>query len=187
MIGEVGNPCAASGGDSGNGADQRDEYCRIPPALVLALGNDILGDDAVGILAARELGAALPGSVEVIESAEAGLALMERMEGRERVLILDSIMTRQCEPGTVLELGPRDFGKVAAPSPHYAGLPEVLALAERLGIPFPSEIRILAMEVEDPFEIREGLTPKVAAALPAFVARAREVLRQWPDGIVDPA
>lgn len=151
----------------------------IRPYLVLGLGNDILGDDAVGILAARELNAGLAGTIEIVETAEAGIALMERMEGRERVLILDSIMTRQCEPGTVLELGPSDFGKVAAPSPHYAGLPEVLDLAGRLGIPFPSEIRILAMEVEDPFEIREGLTPKVAAALPVFIARAREVIGEW--------
>jgi len=152
---------------------------RSLPVLVLGLGNDILGDDAVGILAARELRAQLPGVVDVIESAEAGLALMERMEGRERVLILDSIMTRRSEPGTVMDLRPEDFGKVAAPSPHYAGLPEVLALAERLEIPFPSEIRILAMEVEDPFEVREGLTPKVAAALPTLVARALDVLRDW--------
>lgn len=151
------------------------------PVLVLGLGNDILGDDAVGILAARELRAGLLDTIDVIESAEAGIALMERMEGRERVLILDSIMTRQCEPGTLMELGPEDFGKVAAPSPHYAGLPEVLALAVRLEIPFPSEIRILAMEVEDPFEVREGLTPKVAAALPALVARAREILSGWGD------
>ena len=151
----------------------------LPPVLVLGLGNDILGDDAIGILAARELRARLPGIIEVIESAEAGLALMERMEGRECVLILDSIMTRQCEPGTVMDLGPEDFGKVAAPSPHYAGLPEVLALAKRLEIPFPSEIRILAMEVEDPFEIREGLTPKVAAALPTLVARALGVVTSW--------
>lgn len=151
----------------------------VRPCLVLGLGNDILGDDAVGVLAARELGAGLPAAIEIVETAEAGIALMERMEGRERVLILDSIMTRRCEPGTVLELGPEDFGKVAAPSPHYAGLPEVLDLADRLGIPFPSEIQILAMEVEDPFEIREGLTPKVAAALPTFVARAKSVIRRW--------
>lgn len=157
----------------------REREARPPSILVLGLGNDILGDDAIGILAARELRPGLPEAVEVAESAEAGLALLERFEGRERVLLLDSIMTRQCEAGTILELGPEDFGKVAAPSPHYAGLPEVLALAGRLEIPFPSEIRILAMEVEDPFEIREGLTPKVAAALPGLVARAREVLAGW--------
>ncbi len=164
--------CARSGGLE----------ARPPAILVLGLGNDILGDDAIGILAARELRPGLPEAVEVAESAEAGLALLERFEGRERVLLLDSIMTRQCEAGTILDLGPEDFGKVAAPSPHYAGLPEVLALAGRLEIPFPSEIRILAMEVEDPFEIREGLTPKVAAALPGFVARAREILAGWGGG-----
>jgi hydrogenase maturation protease len=151
------------------------------PILVLGLGNDILGDDAVGILAARALrdGGDLAPSVEVLETAEAGIALMELMEGRRRVLILDSIFTRQCDPGTILDLGPADFDSVASPSPHYAGLPEVLALAERLDIPFPSDIRIVAMEVEDPFEVREGLTPRVAAALPAFTARAVQVLQTW--------
>ena len=152
----------------------------VSASLILGLGNDILGDDAIGILAARQLRTLFPG-VDIIETAEAGIALMELMEGRERVLILDSIMTRRCEPGTLMELNPEDFGRVAAPSPHYAGLPEVLELAGRLGIPFPSEIRILAMEVEDPFEVREGLTPKVAAALPAFVARARERVTAWSE------
>jgi hypothetical protein len=34
------------------------------------------------------------------------------------------------------------------------------------------------MEVESPFEIREGLTVAVANALPEFIARAKEVLRE---------
>jgi Zn finger protein HypA/HybF involved in hydrogenase expression len=43
-----------------------------------------------------------------------------------------------------------------APSPHYAGLPEMLAVAERLKLNFPKEFKIFAVEVEDPCTSAEG-------------------------------
>ncbi|OGG44659.1 MAG: hypothetical protein A3F84_11455 [Candidatus Handelsmanbacteria bacterium RIFCSPLOWO2_12_FULL_64_10] len=149
--------------------------------LLLALGNDLLGDDGVGLLAARLLREAFQDEVEVVESGEAGLALVEMLEGYERVLLLDAVVTGRCPPGAVLEFSPRDFQEVVAPSPHYAGLPEVLDLAGRLGIPFPKEIRILALEVENPYAFQEGLSPPVQKALPAFVERAGQVLKGWKE------
>jgi hydrogenase maturation protease len=147
--------------------------------LLLALGNDILGDDGVGFAAAREIGARFGEAVEVVCSSEAGLALIEHMEGFPRALLLDAIVTGRAPVGTVHEFAPADFRRVLAPSPHYAGLPEILDLAERLQLEFPKELRVLAIEVEDPYEIREGLTPGVERALPAFVARAAEILESW--------
>jgi hydrogenase maturation protease len=52
--------------------------------LVLALGNDLLGDDGVGLEAARQIAGQVDGSVDVVETGEAGLALLELMEGYER-------------------------------------------------------------------------------------------------------
>jgi hydrogenase maturation protease len=150
--------------------------------LLLALGNDLLGDDGVGLAAARLLRPEFAGAVEVVETSEAGLALVELMEGYQRALLLDSIATGRCPPGTVLEFSPGDFRRVLAPSPHYAGLPEVLALAGDLGIPFPREIRILAVEVAEPPTFRESLSPPVAEALPELVERARQVLEGWGGG-----
>ena len=147
--------------------------------LLLALGNDLLGDDGAGWAAARLLRAEFGEEVDIVESAEAGLALVELMEGYRRALLLDAVVTGGCAPGTVLEFSPADFQRVIAPSPHYAGLPEILDLARQLEIPFPGEIRILALEVEEPRVFREGLSPAVAQALPAFVARARQVLESW--------
>lgn len=147
--------------------------------LLLALGNDILGDDGVGFAVARTLKKEFQEEVEIVESSEAGLALLEILEGYECALLLDAVVTGGCPPGSILEFLPEDFQKVLAPSPHYAGIPEVLQMAERLGIPFPKEIRILALEVEDPYEFREGLSPSVEKALPAFVERARQVLEGW--------
>ncbi len=152
---------------------------RHPRILVLGLGNDILGDDAAGLLAARRLRASLPETVDVLESAGGGLELLDLLEGYERALLLDSIVTGQHPPGTILEFTADDFQKIVAPSPHYTGIPELLQMAERLGIPFPRTIRILAVEVADPYQIREGLSASVTQALPELLARAREVLESW--------
>lgn len=97
--------------------------------LVLALGNDLLGDDGVGLEAARQIAGQVDGSVDVVETGEAGLALLELMEGYERALLIDSVVTGRYPPGTVIEFSPEDFRKVVAPSPHYAGLPEVMEMA----------------------------------------------------------
>lgn len=152
---------------------------RAAKTLLLALGNDILGDDGVGFAAARALEARFAPEVDFVLSSEAGLALLELMEGYERALLLDAVVTGRAPVGTVHELDPDDFREVLAPSPHYAGLPEVLALAERLGIDFPRELRVIALEVEDPYEIREGLTAGVADALFVFTARAAQILEGW--------
>lgn len=146
--------------------------------LLLALGNDLLADDGIGLAAAREIAREAPPGVAVEETGEAGLALVELMMGYDNAVLLDAIMTGDHEPGTVIELGPADFRRVVAPSPHYAGLPEVIDLAARLEVPFPTRIRVLAMEVENPHEIGAPMTPRVAAALPAYVARARACLAE---------
>ena len=149
------------------------------PILLLALGNDLLGDDGVGLLAARAVREEFSGQVDVVESGEAGLALVEMLEGYEKAILLDAIVTGKYPPGEVIEFKPEDFSKVIAPSPHYAGLPEVLEMARRLQIDFPSELKILALEVENPYEFNTELTVDVAAALPDYIKRIQETLCQW--------
>jgi hydrogenase maturation protease len=147
--------------------------------LVLALGNDLLGDDGVGWEAARQLAGQVDGSVDVVETGEAGLALLELMEGYERALLIDSVVTGRYPPGTVLEFSPEDFRKVVAPSPHYAGLPEVMEMANRLQLCSPQHIRILAMEVLNPYEFHIGFSQPVRDALPQLVQQAQQVLSEW--------
>ena len=149
--------------------------------LLLALGNDILGDDGVALAAADQLEgevakAGAAGEVDVIRSAEAGFALMEHLEGYGRALLLDSVENPQYPTGTVLSIDHTVFKTIDFPSPHYAGLPEVLSLARRLDMPMPQPIIILAMVVGDAHSIGEGLSPEVRRALPDFIARAKAQL-----------
>lgn len=144
--------------------------------LVLGLGNELIADDAIGILAARELKIRLEGKADVIESSVAGMALLEILIDYDRAIILDALVTGHHAPGTILELKPEDLGAVVAPSAHYAGLPEVIAVARQLQVTFPREIRILAMEVKDALTLGGPLSDEVRNALPEWIERVMQAV-----------
>ncbi|MCW5940605.1 MAG: hydrogenase maturation protease [Fimbriimonadaceae bacterium] len=147
-----------------------------PTKLLLALGNDLLGDDGIGPLIARVVAAQVGPEVEVVESGEAGLALLELLIGYEGAVIVDAIQTAEHPVGTVLVFGRDDFRRVVGPSAHYAGLPEVFDLAERLNLSMPRDLWVVAVEVANPFDFAETPCAEVRAAIPAAAARVRELL-----------
>lgn len=158
-----------------------------PRIVVLGLGNDILADDAVGLLAARALRTVAPPGVQVLEAASTGLDLLDLLADCDCALLLDSVLTGRHPAGTILEFAPEMLGTAIAPSPHFAGIPDLIALAARLDLPFPHTIRVLACEIEDAYTVREGLGASVLAALPAFVATARDILATWASILPGPA
>lgn len=121
--------------------------------LVLGLGNELLGDDGIGIWAARSLREMVGKQADVVECSLSGLSLLDQLIGYERAIIIDAIKTDQAPPGTIYELSPEDLDPVIAPSPHYSGLPEMFALAREMELDFPKEFQIFAIEVEDPYTI----------------------------------
>lgn len=154
--------------------------------LVLGLGNELLADDAAGVLAARAVAAALGdlpvgqrSRIEVVDSSLSGLALLDYFVGHERAIVLDAVQTGKHPPGTIIEIAAAQLGRVIAPSPHYAGLPELFDVATRLGLRFPGETRILALEVADPHTIGGPLTPAVRDAVPELARRCLALLGPW--------
>ena len=147
--------------------------------LLLALGNDIMGDDAAALVAAQRLKARGISDVDVSDTIEAGLALLEILSGYKQVLLLDTIVTGNHPPGTILELSQHDFTSVLGSSPHYAGLPEVIELARHLTIAFPLDICVLALEIESPTDFSDTLSPLIQAAIPGYVEKAVAILEGW--------
>ncbi|MDK9700478.1 MAG: hydrogenase maturation protease [bacterium] len=142
--------------------------------LVLGLGNEMISDDAIGILAvrqARRLWEArhLNSEIEFVECSVHGIALLEFFMGYDRAILVDSIQTGKHPPGTILVVDPNKLAPVTAPSPHFTGLPELLGIAHQLKLPFPKEFSILAMEVSNTNTLGEKLSPAVEFAMPLFV------------------
>ena len=150
--------------------------------LVLGLGNELAADDAAGVLVARAVREDVAGSADVVESAASGMALIEIFAGYERAVVVDSICTGRNPPGTITELRLEDLGRVLAPSLHHAGLPELAAVANRLGLGFPSETRVLAIEVRDPYTLGGAVSAPVAAAIDELARRVRVQVERWAAG-----
>ena len=65
--------------------------------LVLGIGSPILSDDAVGLKIAQKLGEQKPG-VEVEQTNEAAIALLDLITGYEKLIIIDSIKSFTASP-----------------------------------------------------------------------------------------
>ena len=81
----------------------------VKPILVLGLGNDLAGDDGVGVRLARRLARhpGLPGDVEVRVAGIDLLRAHDMLHGRAQVFLLDAVLGPE-EPGTLLVLDPAD-------------------------------------------------------------------------------
>jgi len=147
--------------------------------LVLGLGNELAADDAVGVLVARAVREHVADAADVVESSASGLALIEIFAGYDRAVVVDSIRTGRNPPGSITELGLDEVGRVVAPSLHHAGLPEMAAVADRIGLRFPTETRVLAIEVLDPYTLGGAISAPVAAAVDELVRRVRAQVERW--------
>jgi hydrogenase maturation protease len=144
------------------------------PILLLGLGNDILSDDAVGLMVARELQGRFASHplIEVQAVCEMGLGLLDYIAGHKALLVVDSVQTGKIPPGQIHEVGEKDLPSLPGMSPHFLGVGEILTLGRRMDYLMPEVVAIFAIEVADASTIKEQLTPPVAAALPRVVERA---------------
>jgi len=148
--------------------------------LVLGIGNPILSDDAVGILAAREIrNRNIPG-VDVEELSASGIEVMEVMLDREKVVIVDAIMLPDGHPGDVFILREEDFLKtVHASSPHGINLPTAIALGRQTAPGrMPGEIVFIAMQVENIDTFSETLSPRIESKITGLVDTVEGELRK---------
>ena len=149
---------------------------------VLGLGNDLLADDGIGHLAVAALEPRLAGRADVEATALHGLALLDLLTGYDAAVVLDAACTGGHPVGTVHEIDPATLARIDSPSPHFAGFPEMLDLAARLDLHFPRRLRILAVEVLDPWTIGGAMTPAVRDALPELCARAERAVAELEAG-----
>ena len=116
---------------------------------VIGVGNIWRGDDAVGLLVARRLREKLGPSVEVIEAEGDGLALLDLMEGIDRVILIDAVKGGE-RPGAPVRLDlstESRWGTVAPCSTHAMGVADAIDLARALGR-LPKQIILYGIEIK---------------------------------------
>jgi hydrogenase maturation protease len=143
-------------------------------ALVVGIGSLIRGDDGIGVHAVRRLkDEGIPDHVHTLEVGTGGLSLLDYVEGYDRLVIIDAIVTG-APAGTVHELhGEETARTVHLAVGHEADLPTTLALGKKLSKTMPETVVVVAVEAGDLTSFSESLTPEVEAALPKVLSKVR--------------
>ncbi len=137
--------------------------------LILGVGNSILTDDGVGIKIARKLKERNP-ELEVIETSEAGIALLDFIVGYDKLIIIDSIRTEKGKPGELYRLGMEALKPAAnLSSSHGIDIATAYEIGQGLGYKMPKYISIYAVEIEDNTTFGEECTGEVEGRIP-FIA-----------------
>ncbi len=145
--------------------------------VILGLGNDLLGDDGVGLVAAQALASCEGPDVAVRSTAQSGLYLLEHLQGFDDAIVVDSVLGDR--PGSIRELTGVELPHVPVPAAHYVGLPEALALARASGLQVPRRLRIFGVEIDVAQRIGSGLSPPVASSVPRLLESVVRAAQAW--------
>ncbi|HEX8960768.1 MAG TPA: HyaD/HybD family hydrogenase maturation endopeptidase [Geobacteraceae bacterium] len=152
--------------------------------LVLGIGNLIMSDDGIGVRVVQLLAERyrIPTGVTVLDGGTLGLDLLPKLEGVERLLVVDAVETGQ-PPGTVVRLTGEEVPVVLETkvSPHQMGLKDLLAVAMLQGFA-PREMVLWGVQ---PALIDVGmeLSPVVADTLEPLVRHVVAELDRWNAGM----
>jgi hydrogenase maturation protease len=153
---------------------------QAPTVLVLGIGNLVMSDDGVGVVVVQRLQREyrLPGYVDVMDGGTLGLDILPRLEGIERLVVVDAVETGQ-KPGTCVRLTGEELPIALETkiSPHQMGLKDLLAVARLMGH-FPREMVLIGVQPGD-IEIGTELTPAVEAQVDNMLAAVVAELATW--------
>lgn len=133
--------------------------------LVVGIGNENRGDDALGPIAARRMQALNLEGVTVCENPGDGAALIEMWRGRRGIVLIDAISSG-CSPGlihridaSITRITPDLFRR----SSHSFGVAEAVELSRKLGF-LPKRFLLFGIEGKS-FRIGAPLSPPVAGRI----------------------
>jgi len=139
---------------------------------ILCIGNELVCDDGVGIRIGRILSElCLPDGVSVVLSPQLGFDLLDVVASADRIVLVDAMSTGR-PVGTCVALEGRAIERYSAgaSASHSIGIAELMKLANQLAPQRqPTSLRFVGVEGVAFAEYGTGLTPEVAAAIPAAV------------------
>ncbi len=144
--------------------------------LVLGLGNEILGDDGVGLRAARAVADVAGDRADLVEACVATIDLLPIVAGYDRVIVVDAYVSDEDLPGTMVRTTPEELPRgFGYRSLHTLPFREMLEFGREIGLAMPREMVIHGLCVADPATFGETFSEPVAGSWRAWaeaIARA---------------
>jgi len=147
--------------------------------VILGLGNELLGDEGVGVHTVRVLKQMdLPGNLEIIEVGTAILDALPAIERADRMIVVDA-MKDGMAPGTVYKISlDQCSGSKTIASMHGFDIFRTMALAGRQ---IPPDIMVIGIEPELISWSME-LSSIVAISIPHVLEAIVQELEQYSKG-----
>ncbi len=145
--------------------------------LVLGLGNELYGDDGVGIHVIEKVKQDPTfrklidngQSISLEASSLSGLSLLDIIVGFDRLIIIDTVKADNPVTGKISVLDGKDLRHIPGPSPHYISFPQMLEIGRKTGLDVPGEVKVIAVEAKNIFRLGEDLTPEMEKAVPRII------------------
>jgi hydrogenase maturation protease len=149
--------------------------------LILGVGNLLLGDEGIGVLAAQRLAKTnLAAKADIVDGGTGGFHLLSLLQDYARVILIDAAADGR-PPGTITRLRPRfasDFPRSL--SAHDIGLRDLIETAALLGeLP---RIDLITVSIEKVQSLGLEVSEPVSAALARIEELVRSLLEESGDG-----
>jgi hydrogenase maturation protease len=144
--------------------------------LVVGVGQEVAGDDGVGLAVLDELRRRrVPAGTQLVHLKES-MDLIDLLDRQEHVVLVDAVLA--LPPGVVVELSPEELSDRAAQpaSSHGMGAAQAILLARTLSPGATPRVRVVAVTISRPDRYGVGLSPEVAAAVPEAADRVLSLL-----------
>lgn len=149
-----------SGNDTGKGV----------AVLVLGVGNDMMGDEGIGVRVVRQMRKdfVFPAAVDIVDGGVGGLALLPSIRAADEVVIVDAI-DASSKPGSVFMFNSEEieFETSSKLSLHDMGMMEVLRTAALMddGV----DATIIGIQPKRMDEFGSGLSRQVSRKIPQVI------------------
>jgi len=148
--------------------------------LILGLGNEVLGDESLGIDLVKEL--EIQDNYPLTDyhySYIGGLELLELIQGYSRLVIVDTIVSEDESEGRVSVMNTDDGDTLHLSSPHDMSFITALAMGRKLGLSMPDQIMIIAIGIVPDLTINSSLSTNIQARFEGILSETRNHVEQF--------
>jgi hydrogenase maturation protease len=146
--------------------------------LILALGSDIVMDDAISIILAKDLHQSFPDfKLEILPVG--GIDLIRIMAGFNLIVIIDTMISSDGKPGDIILFNElQSVSTLHLQNPHDVDFLTSIKLAEETGYRIPEKIVVLGVRIRQQLVASLAPSPWIRKKYSQMIEQISTIIRQ---------